>query len=813
MPAAATGPAAATPAAATVPAAAAAPSAATAPAAPGDPADGSGADEAGVEVTSLLPAELRPGGRVTVRGRVSGGEDGLVGARVELRRAPVRSSSVSSLERWTAPVDEQAAPAADPDDPGGAGGTRGGAGGTAGGVDDPAEDARTEVVVQVGDVPAGEVVPFVAVVEASATGLRSTAGAAGAYGLQVLLLDEATTEGADGPGPVDDERGFLVWTPEVDVAPTRLVTTVPLQGPPPTTTTGLPEEQELLDALAPGGRLDRLLPAAAVLDAGWVVDPVLLAGAAAAAGTTDPGAPAPTTPDDPAATAAPGDEPGDAAEAAGGSAGDAAGGAAGEPAGGAAGGTAGGAGGPQAVAEGAPSADTTASDAPAPDGGSPAGPAQAAAWLAALAVGRDGRDVVLADWADPDPARVRSAADPDAAWAVVRAARQAALPDGLAEQLLDGSTRSDVLVVDGPAADRVSGRDVATLAQGRSSVVLPEEAVPLSDPFALSYTPDAVTEVDAGGSTLTAVLADATLGADTAAALEGSPLALTRVVARLATTTLQRPNDPRLLAVTLPADLSPVPGAAQHVADALSGTPWADTVSLSTALGTPPSTEPREPLPGGRSPQVPGVDGLLEALADARQVAAAAAVPEDPVQAAALDLRAAASLSRSTPPEAPAELAALVREQTRGTVDGVQVVPGSRVTLVAAEAGLPVTVVNELDTEVSLVLEVRSRSPRLQVPQARVPVTVQPGQRTVVDVPVVAVASGAAEVESQLTTADGRAWGPVSSVDVTVATQAEGRALTVVGVVVAVVFVVGAARAFVRDRRGRELVGAGPVEP
>ena len=309
------------------------------------------------------------------------------------------------------------------------------------------------------------------------------------------------------------------------------------------------------------------------------------------------------------------------------------------------------------------------------------------------------------------------------------------------------------------------------------------------------------------------MLPDASLSADTASALEGSPLALTRVLARLATTTLQRPNDPRLLAVALPADLDPAPGSAAEVAEALARTGWAETVPLTTALGTPPADAARTALPRGRDPEVPGVQDLLDAVADGRRVAAATAAPEEPVVAAALDLRAAATLSRSADAGAAADLAGRLRAQTSGTVDAVQVVPGSRVTLVAAEAALPVSVVNDLDTEVSLVLEVRSRSPRLQVPQTRVPVSVEPGQRTVVDVPVVAVASGPAEVSTQLVTADGRAWGPVSAVSVTVATQAEGRVLTGIGIGVAVLFVLGAARAFVLDRRGRELEGSGPVEP
>ena len=226
------------------------------------------------------------------------------------------------------------------------------------------------------------------------------------------------------------------------------------------------------------------------------------------------------------------------------------------------------------------------------------------------------------------------------------------------------------------------------------------------------------------------------------------------------------------------------------------------------------SSAPRpKPLPSGRSAAVPGVQDLLDAVADGRRVEAAVVAPADPVAVAALDLQAAATLSRSAAPDAAAELAARLREQTRSTVEAVHVVPGSRVALVAARAALPVTVVNDLATEVTLVLQVRSRSPRLQVPRTLVPVTVQPGRIAVVNVPVVAVASGPVEVSSQLMTADGRPWGTGSSISVTVATQAEGRVLTGVGIVVGVLFVLGAARAFVRNRRGRELVGSGPVEP
>ncbi len=728
--------------------------------------------EAGLEVTAIAPAELRPGGRVVVRGLVNGGADGLSGARIEVRRSRARISSVFALDRWTAAVEEGTSRATAGDRP-----------------EDPASAARTELVVGLGDVPAGTSVPFTATLDATEVGLRESAGAAGAYGLQLLLRDE-------GSDPVDDERGFLVWSPDIDVEPTRLSTTVQLQGPPPQVSTGLPDTTVLLDETAPGGRLDRVLTAAGALEADWVVDPVLLAALASlaervpsAAPSTDPPASTEAAPgsdgtagtdDAPATDGAPGAETPPGTDAASG-------------------------------ADGLPSVPSVPSvPEPARPDDPDAGTEVAAAWLDTLTGARGDREVVLLDWADPDPARLRSADDPDDAWAAVRAAREVALPDELAARLLDGATSPDVMVATQP---RTSARDLLTLAEGRPSVLLPEALVPLRDPFALTYTPDAVTEVAVGDQELTAVLDDASLSAAATRAVEGSPLALTQVLARLATTTLQRPNDARLLAVALPADLDPAPGGALHLADALAATGWAQPVPLSTAFRTSPSQAEREPLPDGQDRRVSGVQPLLDALADSRRVSTALSSTTEPLAGGAPLLRVAATLSRSAPQDAAAALTGQLQEQTSDTVAAVQVVPGSRVTLAAAEAELPVTVVNDLDTEVDLMLEVRSRSPRLQVPTTTVPVTVEPGQRAVVDVPVVAVASGPAEVSSQLRTVEGLAWGPPSTTTVTVATQAEGRVLTGVGIGVGVLFVLGAARAFARNRRGRELVGAGPVEP
>lgn len=688
-------------------------------------------------VSSIEPIELTPGGSVTIRGEVRGGEDGLEAAQVSVRRASNRSDTVSSLQRWTAPVDPLPGPAVG-----------------RGELEDPAATARTEGEVAVGDVPASSTVPFSVRLEAEELDLPESSTAAGSYGLQLLLTTSTEV--------VDDERGFLVWSPPVDASPTSVVVTVPLTAPPVLAETGLPDPDVLRGEVADGGRLDNALAVAGTLDADWVLDPTLLAGlvaaqtAAGAEATVPSGTPSPATDPTDGASPAP-----------------------------------------------SPTTDPTADPTEEADGD------VVDRWLAELREARGVREVVLSDWADPDPARLQSATDPAAAWATLTTAQQRALPAEEVERLVDGRTRDDVLVATDDGASQV---DLAALSRGRTTALMHEEAVPLQDPFGLSYTPDQVSIVTATeGRQLKAVLADQVLGDDLAAAVEGSPLSLTRVVARLATTTLQRPNDPRLLAIHLPDTLRPADGATDAVAAALDDTGWARTVRLSTALGTPPSTEAREPLPdGGPLEPHPGVQQMLDAVADSRLVADAVNGPQQPEEDPDLPLQTAAALSRHVDPDTAEALATDLASATQQTVDAIRVVPGSRITLVAAQAALPVTVVNELTSPVELVLDIRSRSPRLQVSESKVPVTVAPGQRTVVEVPVVAVASGPADVSYQLVTALDRPWGAPSTVTVTVATQAEGRVLAAIGVVIALLFVLGAGRAFIRNRRGRELDATEP---
>ncbi|MGF1664543.1 MAG: DUF6049 family protein, partial [Kineosporiaceae bacterium] len=153
-------------------------------------------------------------------------------------------------------------------------------------------------------------------------------------------------------------------------------------------------------------------------------------------------------------------------------------------------------------------------------------------------------------------------------------------------------------------------------------------------------------------------------------------------------------------------------------------------------------------------------------------------------------------------PTATAAAAARTRDTTAAWVQGVRIVPGSTITLAAAEAALPVTLVNDLDEDATLVLSARSRSPRLRILEASLVVEVPADGRLRADLPVEAVSDGPAEVTLQLLAPDETPWGPAADTRVRVATGAEAGVLWVAAVAAAGVFVAGTWRTVRRSRRG-----------
>lgn len=372
--------------------------------------------------------------------------------------------------------------------------------------------------------------------------------------------------------------------------------------------------------------------------------------------------------------------------------------------------------------------------------------------------------------------------------------------------LLEAATPDDDGLGAGPAvtvSDGPTSADGLAVAAGEGrAVVLPDTAVPLVDP-ALPFTPDQRAELPSPDGPVQLLVTDPVLSDRLSAAAAGDALAATGLLADLAATALQRPSDRRVLGLD-PGDLTDAdPAAAGRVADTLAATAWARPVDVSTWLAGPPAPQPRRP-PAALDPELaasaaPAAEELLAALSLLESLDAGLSGGGD----RPADHRRRAASAVAAGPAAMAEAAARTAATTTAWTAGVRIVPGSTVTLAAAEAALPVTVVNDLDEDASLVLLARSRSPRLRIPETSVRIEVPAGGRLRVDLPVAAVSDGPAEVTLRLLAPDTTAWGPPADTRVRVATGAEAGVLWVAATVAAVVFVVGTWRTVRRSRRRR----------
>ncbi|WP_337062321.1 DUF6049 family protein [Kineococcus sp. G2] len=438
------------------------------------------------------------------------------------------------------------------------------------------------------------------------------------------------------------------------------------------------------------------------------------------------------------------------------------------------------------------------------------------AWRERLAAAAAGRSVVALPHGDPDLTALTAVA----AGAELLATADAAGVDVAAS--LDAAT-----VLTGVAwpVDEDAGPEVLTLAAraGATAVVLDDEALPARDE--LTYAPTGRADVEVGGTSLTGLIADRALSqllqrAAVPASPEAEDLAedevaaalVQRVLAEVATITLQRPSDPRSLLVVAARSFDPRPAVVQRLVAAVEASGWASWQPLPDLLVTPvPDVErAAAPEPDAVSlraalppAHVVAVRDALTTLGELREALTGAAPATAAAQRSALMLLAASW--RGHLPELRVARAGL-QEDAAALLRAVRVVPGSVLNLAATRTELPVTIVNELFAPVRVELVLRPRSPRVQL--AEVPVqTVPPRGQVRVGVPVRAVANGSVVVEAQLRTPSGLPLGEPVGLDVNVRADLEGWLTGLVGGGAGALLVVGLVRAV---RRGRRRVDAVP---
>ncbi len=147
------------------------------------------------------------------------------------------------------------------------------------------------------------------------------------------------------------------------------------------------------------------------------------------------------------------------------------------------------------------------------------------------------------------------------------------------------------------------------------------------------------------------------------------------------------------------------------------------------------------------------------------------------------------------------------QEDSRVFRNSVRVEQGSAITVLSDQTSLPVTVVNDLPSDVVVILAIRPTTGILGVETPQVRLSIAPGDAVRTLVPVQSLANGTVPVEFALFSAGGDPVGETVTIPVTIRAGWEGIISTVLAIIVGGTFAFGLIRAIQR-RRG----GGGPID-
>jgi len=390
------------------------------------------------------------------------------------------------------------------------------------------------------------------------------------------------------------------------------------------------------------------------------------------------------------------------------------------------------------------------------------GKAAAASWLSSLrtAVGRG--EVLALPYADPD---IVAATRTGLAGEV-----QVAINKG--QTSLASALDTTTLTYAWPPDGLVDQRTLDSLfAAGVQTVVLDGAALPIAggEP---AETPGAHAVVPARDGNLDALLVDDGLRAVIGAGLSNhalEPLALQRFLAELLMIQAELPSDQRALVVAPDRRWSPDPAFAARLLADTGKVPWVQPVPLSTVLANPVSTKvtrdtlnyPAEARAAELSPAY-----LAQARKAKGRVDAFAAILPVPGDNQARDfddavLRTLSAAWRDDRAEAGTRMSA-VRGAIASTMRRVRIATGagSFVTLTSNSGTVPVTVSNELDTPVHVVVGIASGLHLKVTGNGRKSEVIPPHRRIPIDIKATAQTSGVFPLKVTLYTPTGQIYQP-----------------------------------------------------
>ena len=245
--------------------------------------------------------------------------------------------------------------------------------------------------------------------------------------------------------------------------------------------------------------------------------------------------------------------------------------------------------------------------------------------------------------------------------------------------------------------------------------------------------------------------------------------------------------------------------------DELATSAWSEPALLSDAIGAPPAARTLVDLPETDVRRA-NVERMIGAEGS---VSAFATVLDDPSVLSGPNRRNLLALLDVAWLDDPDAWSSAVGDwlvAQRATLGAVSIVPGSPITVVSSETGVPTTLLNALPYPATVVVDVAPSNGRLIV-EDQVTETIEAESRSNVVVPVAAgVGNGEVVLTVSLTSPEGVPIGNPVDQSVNVQADWEGLGAAILGLIVVLVFGIGIWRNIRRRRRQRAADAAAAAE-
>lgn len=339
---------------------------------------------------------------------------------------------------------------------------------------------------------------------------------------------------------------------------------------------------------------------------------------------------------------------------------------------------------------------------------------------------------------------------------VTLARAEVSMPEPIALPSPDGTLVSPEAAAEPPAGTPIVDATSASLdAELLGSIA--ESGTPIVSTTSLDEWIDQVTpsaHASVGGVDVLAADGELQPLVDAAAASTGVAAAdaRARVVALLATITLEAPSVQRVLAASIPLGEH-----APELLEVLADADWIDSASIADALDEPARDAALEPADASGA-EASAVDRVHEALSiDASTAGVLAAIDADDVDVvrAPQRLTLLATIADASRVDGEGSLSAL-SESSADIANGVTLADGGTTLIVSGNAELPITVTNSLPVPVTVQVVASPGNPIVSVDREPVEIEIPAETQQRVSLHVDAVGTGASELRVQILAPDGQ---------------------------------------------------------